>query len=729
MAIIPKLNVGVRDKRERHNWSFDNSTTANVGQVQPTMCREMIKGETVKVKVSSFVRLSPLAVPTFGRMSLRHHHFFVPYSLLWDRFNSFLAGMPVTPFGANSYIPEVPFFSQTDIVQHAILYFSDISLYKKSTRTGIVNSDSFKDCYEIVDASSISDVSAINTALTAFWNLSYRANSAKAHYMYRPDLYIGFTKQDPSPNSLGLLVTPTFFAGINYQRQQVVLSSPSSSQVLAQRNSSSVDSDSAPVVPVVDWEGADFSFRFGSNTDKDEYICLGRYKPILKRFRTFMKGLGYAFTSVTDNSVTYDPWKMMAFYMAWYQLFAPQREKGFEQTSLYQLIDFLHQNRDGTTLVGNNVYFTTFMYDCMKMCYYLPMDYFSMSLRDQQQQFQETLITSNSSSPDVKVMGEYDDDVYSNGTSYAQIDSYAAQAGSFNLQLLRFMERLLPYTNKNSVIGRNLRSYLKAHGLSVTDNAVMLNGVHYLGSSRVNIVIDDVMSMAETSEGFLGEYAGKGKGMDKSQEFSVTAPEYGVYITLSVIVPESGYCQGYLRENRHRANRLDYPQVAFDALGYEVLERGELVNDYCSDIAPLQLNPASYSPTYAFGFNPRYSYHKVSKNILNGDLSVPSLANSMGSYALDRLFPTKPSYTGHRYFGYRNSFMPSLVFDNFRAIDLSDTFGNYNRIFNYTGVDVDHYIIHNVFDVVLISPLKSLSNSFDLYSENVDTDTTSISHE
>ena len=79
MSIIPKIKVGMPKKREKMNLSFDNSTTANIGTIQPTMCREMVPNESFHVKVASICRLSPLAVPTFGRMSMRHYHTFIPY--------------------------------------------------------------------------------------------------------------------------------------------------------------------------------------------------------------------------------------------------------------------------------------------------------------------------------------------------------------------------------------------------------------------------------------------------------------------------------------------------------------------------------------------------------------------------------------------------------------------------------------------------------------------------
>ena len=297
---------------------------------------------------------------------------------------------------------------------------------------------------------------------------------------------------------------------------------------------------------------------------------------------------------------------------------------------------------------------------------------------------------------------------------------------------MRLAQKMLTWANKNTVLGRSVRQYLKVHFGVDDTNPIDDGSVYRIGSSRTNIQISDVMSTAESDQGYLGEYGGKGIGFGDSEKFDFSTDKFGVWLTLTCVVPESGYYQGYLKENRH-LNRYQFFNPEFDAMGYQVLERGEVMDDYNCD--GTNWNPAvTYKRTGAFGLVPRYSEYKVGRNIVNGDLSLIGLYNSMAPYTLDRRISGG---------GYKNTaidsdgnvsrviaepnFVPSVVYDAFRRIDPTDHLGQYNRIFNYGGNDLDHFIIHNVFDVSCSAPMKSLSESFDTIS-NDDDGTIDVTH-
>ena len=128
-SIVPKIKIGLgAAKREKHNLSFDCSTTANIGSVQPTMCREMIPNSKFSVKIASLVRLASMPVPTFGRMSLRHYHTFVPYVDLYQPFDALMSGQHYKGYHSATFIPsKVPFFTMENI-NSFIRAYSDISI-------------------------------------------------------------------------------------------------------------------------------------------------------------------------------------------------------------------------------------------------------------------------------------------------------------------------------------------------------------------------------------------------------------------------------------------------------------------------------------------------------------------------------------------------------------------------------------------------------------------------
>lgn len=74
--------------------SYDVYTTTDFFRMKPIMVREMVPKDKFTVDVESFVRLSPLAVPTFGRMKLHFKAFFVPCRTIMQGFNEFKARTP-----------------------------------------------------------------------------------------------------------------------------------------------------------------------------------------------------------------------------------------------------------------------------------------------------------------------------------------------------------------------------------------------------------------------------------------------------------------------------------------------------------------------------------------------------------------------------------------------------------------------------------------------------------
>lgn len=718
MSLIPKINIGVGKDRQRHNLSFDSSTTANIGQVQPTMCRELVPGENVKVQSSSFVRLSPVAVPTFGRMSLRNYHCFVPYNECWDRFNNFISAQKCAHVNGSTFIPEMSYFNT---FAQIIFNFSDVTPYKLNSRTiGASNTPIAKN-YDIVE-STVSDVTDFNAAYEAMQT----GIGMQSAYNFNDTNFI--VRHNLSPDGSGCFVNEQFYAPADTDDIGLALTD-TAGYCTVQPNlidASDVNNIVYAVNPVT-FDAFDYAFYL-PDADAGSYVFLFRLKPIAKRFRSLVMGLGYAFTPFESSTNKYNPLKLIAFYKAYFSLFAPIREKNFESTACSQLMQYLHEN-SAVSLSSYGVWIN-FLEELLDIAYYLPVDYFSMSTAEVQQSNSSTnyTLTSPLGTSQDKFEQFYPGSVYASQFGGVRQSTANSNAPVFSNPLLfKVAQKFLTYANKNTVIGRSVRDYLKAHYGYVDEDVRKVNGVELVGTSRTNVQISEVMSNAEVPQGSsLGEYAGKGNGYANSETFDYNAKEFGCYIVISTIVPESGYNQGYLRENR-QIDRFDFPTLEFDALGYQTLERGEIMDSYISDFSGAY-NGQQYDPSATFGFVPRYSHHKVARNIVTGDLSLPSLVNAYSGYTFDRAFPVVQDVFSSPKTDYNQyGFMPNVVFDGFRKLDMTDVFGNYNRIFNYTGVDMDHFIIHQVFDVSLLSPLKSLSNSFDTYSEGDDT-SVDVSH-
>lgn len=722
-SIIPKINIGKPRGRDKLDLSFDCSTTANMGHIQPIMCREMVPNETFKVKVNSLVRLASMPLPTFGRMSMRIHHCYVPYHDLWEPFDCMLSGQHYSPVGATKFIPTaVPYFTMASITKHLIMNYSDITICKSEsdyigepltvTMTNVSNIT--KQTFDTVLEAQQSDVAEINKAWTTIKTSSTVKFGTSG---YSPFLYGAGSLAD---DDYGVLNLGNFIARVSYNSTLEI--GPGNDQGNVYPNNGG---------EALSVEGADLITRCYDNTGT--YYLLFKFKPILKRFRTVMIGCGYQFSPY--NNVELSPLKLMAYYRAWFELFRPKREMSFTDTSLYDLI-MLMRTKNGSGLDGQTEW-QQFLFSMIRDCYYyLPMDYFSMATTSPQMQPTESNFAIQTPLGGVGSDGhEYKNNaevtLYNGDSASTQSasDIRILNGNENNPLVMKMAMRLLTFANKNTVIGRSVRNWLKVHYGITSDYDS--DGLYRIGSSRVNINVSDVMSTAESQDGFLGEYAGRGIGYGDSEKFDYTAKEFGCWISLMVIVPESGYYQGYLAENRH-LNRYQFFMPEFDALGHQVVERGEIMDDYSCD--SLQWQPYSETNTNgfkrkaAFGFVPRYSEYKVGRNIVNGDFSLVGLINSMAPYTLDRRISGGLVMPGLTYNDgsvkgtaiMPPNFIPTVVYDNFRRIDPSDHLGQYNRIFNYTRNDIDHFLIHNVIEVTAIAPMKSLRSSFDTVQQGDD---------
>lgn len=104
MSIFSKVQQNKRLKRSTFNLSHQVLTTANVGEIIPVMCEDIVPGDTWKYRTDCFARLAPMLAPVMADIDICLYNFFVPYRLIWEDSESFFTGgedgmqEPVIPF-------------------------------------------------------------------------------------------------------------------------------------------------------------------------------------------------------------------------------------------------------------------------------------------------------------------------------------------------------------------------------------------------------------------------------------------------------------------------------------------------------------------------------------------------------------------------------------------------------------------------------------------------------
>lgn len=278
---------------------------------------------------------------------------------------------------------------------------------------------------------------------------------------------------------------------------------------------------------------------------------------------------------------------------------------------------------------------------------------------------------------------------YTSSTSPYQISEYALTA----------LKSLTDYMKRHQMVGVHaFDRYLSRFGKGLADE--QLDRSKYLGAHKGSLQFGDIMSTSsDTSDGKgLGSFAGKGISYDKGT-FEFTTNEYGYIVLISSIIPSVGYFQGIDRNILH-VNKLDFWTPEFDNLGVQTINSSEL-------FVPINgADPTVYSYSYTFGFTPRYSEYKFSKDRLTGDFTVNSINwnKDLDAWHFMRRFDSGASFLND----------PSNIVHSKDFVNGSIDGDQYNRIFqtwdSKAPQDMFWMIWH--FDVISHSPMKSM---FDVY--------------
>lgn len=682
-SLIPKIKLGV----DTHTGHFDLSSmthaTSEIGYVMPTYSKYIVPKSKVSIGTRTGSRLSPLFVPTMGQIEIRHYHCFIPFNTIWFPFDAFLTKTNYTLPDGTTYIPtDCPYFKVGYLLRHLFgsNASSDVSL-RKYLSSSIYDDNGVQLTSSQIDELDIDGIRGIFGSSSLNCLPQYLISSDGVQYMI-VDVDSGYD-----------LIKLTDNAKVSH------VSFPS----LAHCDFSDISSD-------------------GNQT-----LCYNFNGPI-KRLRSIFMGLGYSFNPYDLEKVT--PFKLLAFYKSYWSLFGVNRSYNFFNTYCYKLIKVLSESTQRNMNIVGNIYdlFINFVsIELTKCTYTCPADYFSAS---------DTVtargaeITSNFQSPLAAANG-FTFNMGAQTLGSATITTTGGQTenpSQGNPLAQKIALRMLRFVNKNSVIGRQIAEILRArYGVSDIHNALHEN-VERVGASKTPINIQAVYNNTDAGDMPLGSYAGLGVSGQNgaiSKKFTFETKEFGTLITLTAVVPKMGYFQGMFRENSDGViDNTEFYTPEFDAIAWQSVRYNELIADrqFKSILGGSDSADAS-TQLGNFGYNPTYQHYKVSFNRALGDISLPSMQESMLPYTLDRYFKNKQLDN----YPIPQIGIPDLP-PNEPMYFRSGTRGETNRIFSDMSPTEDHVIMQIFFDIKMTAPMKSIANSYDTIDEE-STHTTEVGHE
>lgn len=281
----------------------------------------------------------------------------------------------------------------------------------------------------------------------------------------------------------------------------------------------------------------------------------------------------------------------------------------------------------------------------------------------------------------------------SNGTVAATLN---AQSPILTENTMHLLHALNNYMRGHQMAGaRAIDRLLVDYGIQL--RADKLNRSTYLGNSVIPIKIGDVTSTADTSAATdpsnLGDFAGRGVLQGQSN-FDYESEEFGMFVICSCIVPAIGYVQGFDRNNLH-LDKLDFFNGRFDNCGVQAAAKGELYVSSEDIFAP---NATDYLT--AMGFLPRYAEYKVGRDFLTGDFASDTALIGRNSWHLFRRF-------SDTYFG-----TISGVVHGIGLCSVGFDHADYDRIFQNTDSDVDHFYNFYNFEVTSYVPALPLYDTY-----------------
>lgn len=116
------------DKYTELDLSSDHITTANFMQFNIAYAVELVPNQKIDINMSTFARLQPLPVPTYGKAKIQNRAFFVPFRTIFPAFNDFITdARHSTSDGSTIIYTSVPTFSHETLVR--IFSGVDTNLY------------------------------------------------------------------------------------------------------------------------------------------------------------------------------------------------------------------------------------------------------------------------------------------------------------------------------------------------------------------------------------------------------------------------------------------------------------------------------------------------------------------------------------------------------------------------------------------------------------------------
>lgn len=157
-----------------------------------------------------------------------------------------------------------------------------------------------------------------------------------------------------------------------------------------------------------------------------------------------------------------------------------------------------------------------------------------------------------------------------------------------------------------------------------------LQRAEYLGGGRQPVVISEVLSTAEAEEVPVGDMAGHGISVGKSNRFTYHCQEHGYVIGIMSVVPKPSYASQGIARMWSRTSKFDFAWPELAHLGEQEVLSKEIYFTY--PVADMAANNT------VFGYLPRYAEYKIMEDRVAGDFR-----DTLAFWHEARVFTSRPT--------------------------------------------------------------------------------------
>lgn len=273
--------------------------------------------------------------------------------------------------------------------------------------------------------------------------------------------------------------------------------------------------------------------------------------------------------------------------------------------------------------------------------------------------------------------------------------------------MISMIQSLANYVIRNNYAGpKAVNQILSRFGVKVPDMEIQRPVC--FGTQQSSLQIMDVTNVAESETAKLGQFGAKAIGYENGKSMHIDCKEYGYILLMCTIMPETTQGWQGVERNLFHLNKLDFFTPEFDRTMMQPVYSGEFFNDYkgssySEDDEDWQtLIDNNGNTDNLFGFVPMYSEYKVAKDNVIGDLRVPHLSSGLDCFHLFREFFPDTSVIAQN---------PDLIYFNAEQ---------YNRIFNVTDNNQDHFYMIYRIRVKAVRPMLTIAESIPFQDDDIE---------